>query len=399
LFFAGAAAARSSDLPHYKVRLQVTPAAGRLSADVDIIIPAALTTAETAFLLGGTYKISSLQAIGARSELSLLKLPWGDRQKIVLRADAPGRKPVRLRMRYAGPVNPTGDPPLNMISPQLVELNLDSLWAPTKDNFSTRYTAEVEIRGLPRDMVVVAPGQVRRRGDRVLINRSIAHPDIAFAAMPGLQRVAEGGFEFYAADPSSEQSLVFRRHGSAVIKHMEALFGPMPHRPARVVVVRRPRKSGYARPGYILLTEGPKGAPEAQAHFVAHEFAHTWWNSGDSTTEHRWLSESLAEYSALRYSEAAFGPARLESLLAQKHKVAETAKPMLGGGPRSDVELYAKGPLLLVELERRIGRGKMDEVLRRLAGDPPADTSEFMRVLTEVAGAEAAQAFDKAMRT
>ena len=172
----------------------------------------------------------------------------------------------------------------------------------------------------------------------------------------------------------------------------------MPGSPARVVMVRRPRVSGYARPGYVVVTEGRTGAEVGQAKFVAHEFAHAWWMGGNSTTEDRWLSESTSEYAALRYVETAFGAAARDEMLKSKRDAAAKAGPVLGAGRRTDAELYNKAPVLLFDLEQRIGRERLDQVMGELARNPPKVTADFLRVLSRVAGEEAARTFETALR-
>lgn len=137
---------------------------------------------------------------------------------------------------------------------------------------------------------------MRRSGDHVLISRETGDIDLALVAIRGLHHSVSDGFELYGVDLATETAKVYLRHGPSIVKFLESWFGPMPGRPARVVVVNRERKSGYSRPGYIVVTESSHGSEAASAKFMAHEFAHAWWHSGDPHTENRWLSESMAEY-------------------------------------------------------------------------------------------------------
>jgi aminopeptidase N len=397
-WLAAAAQAQVAADAHYVIRATVDPARSHLSADVTISIPAAQVEAENAFLLGAGYRLSRAEAGPHPVEVTATRQPWPGLQRITVRPRRPGVSAVTLRLRYAGPLGPSGDPPLNLITPELVELNLDSMWAPIRADLAARFTLDAEIRGVPQDLVAVAPGDVRRSGDRVIIRRRTPDVDAAFAAMRGLKAARTAGFEFYAADLESESARVYRRHGAAAQRFLEGLYGPTPGGPARVVMVRRARVSGYARPGYVVVTEGRGGAEVGQAKFVAHEFAHAWWMGGNSTTEDRWLSESTAEYAALRYVETAFGVAARDEMLASKRAAAAKAGPVLGAGRRTDAELYNKGPVLLFELEQRIGRERLDQAMAELARNPPKVTADFMRVLTRIAGEEAARTFEAAMR-
>lgn len=70
---------------------------------------------------------------------------------------------------------------------------------------------------------------------------------------------------------------------------------------------------------------------------------------------------------------------------------------MLSAGERTDAELYSKGPLLLFDLENRIGRARLDQFFAPLAAPPPAITADFTSALAAAAGAEEAAAFNQEM--
>ena len=69
----------------------------------------------------------------------------------------------------------------------------------------------------------------------------------------------------------------------------------------------------------------------------------------------------------------------------------------MGHGRPSRVQLYQKGPVLLVDLEQRIGRPAMDRLMIRMAKEQVHTTAVFLRLLTEIAGADAAREFDAAL--
>src|SRR3546814_8556167 len=61
----------------------------------------------------------------------------------------------------------------------------------------------------------------------------------------------------------------------------------------------------------------------------------------------------------------------------------------MGHGRPNRLQLDGKGPLLLVELENRIGRPAMDRLMIAMAKEPAHTTAIFLRHLTEIAGADA----------
>ena len=383
---------------HYDVVANIDTDRNTLAAVVRITVPASDVQPANEFLLGGTYAVSSVNAgRSATAEVARTDKPFPGLQNITVRCRLPRHDDLRLEVRYAGPLTALTTPPLNAITPDLIELSLDSFWLPVADGFK-KFTVHADIRGVPRDLVAVSQGIVRRSGGDVLIERRTPDVDLAFVAMRGLQRATADGFEFYAADLATNASEVYLRHGKAIVRFLEDWFGTMPGRPARVVIVRRQRKSGYNRFGYIVMTDGGPQEEAELAQFMAHEFAHSWWSPCDPRTEHRWLSESIAEYVALRYIEVAFGPNARDKALAIKRESAAKAGPLLGAGEREDAELYNKGPLLLADLETKIGRARIDSLLAELAHHPPHVTAEFMRALAARAGDEAASAFEQSMR-
>lgn len=384
-------------VPHYDLHLRVFPHEARLAADLTITLPPT-SDRETTLILGGGYEVTSVESGTAKHEVSPTDDPWKGLQEIVVsRSDGMSQT---IRLRYAGPLQATGDPPLNAITPERVELNLDGMWVPLVRGFTTEFTLHAEIEGIPADLVVVAPGRIQRQGKNVIIDRGPDF-DVTFVAQKDLQMERIDSLELYAVDPKSELVSLYRRHGKAAVQFLEDWFGPLPGGggSTRIVVVRRPRQSGYARKDYIVLTENARPGGEAgTAKFIAHELAHAWWAPVDPDTEHRWLQESIAEYVALRYVEAALGRDHLEPILESKRKSAREATPILGRGPRTTAELYDKAPLLLFELESKIGREKLDRVLRELAKNPPSHTAQFLETLEEVAGEAAAREFESRMR-
>ncbi|HYI43059.1 MAG TPA: hypothetical protein VD768_05505 [Sphingomicrobium sp.] len=373
-----AVAPSARETPHYAFGATVVPADGLIAVDLLISFPSGSPAAE--LVLGEAYQVTAAEA-GPGNTVTVEKTdkPWGGLQRIAARFAGAAGRPA-LRLRYSGPLNPSGEPPLNMITPALTELNLDSMWLPVASDLGSPFTVDARIGGLPADAVVVSQGVSRRTGDEVRVQRPFPDSDFAFVAAPGLQRVSGPEFELLARDLQSPRAALFREHGTASIRFLESWLGPMPNKPARLVVVSRPRASGYARKGYVVFTEGNKSSDDGVAKFTAHEFAHAWFAHANPLTEHRWIDESIAEYVAIRYVERAFGERAAAALFESKVKAAGAAPAILKAPPDGDA-IYAKGPLLLRELEGRIGRAQLDSVIAESARLRIGDTAAFLDVL------------------
>lgn len=376
---------------HLSIGVTVSPDTGTLSADAVLQLPPAQAGEELRYVLGERFVIQHVDAgPNARLSIAPTDVPWSGIQRITIRFEQSDPAP-NLHLRYHGTPNPAGDLPLNMITPELVELSLDGMWVPIRDDLTGRFTVSARIAGLPETVSLAAQGEIVRDGEVLRVRRDFPEIDFALIAAPGLTGVGDGRFEFYGQDPNSAQAVLFRSQARAVLAFLEPWLGPMPGGPARIVLVSRLRPSGYARRGYVVFVEGSEPSERGTGHFVAHEFGHAWFSGG--TDEHRWLSESFAEYVAMRYSEAAFGPERLETLVNSKRKAAEGALPVIHPD-RTDTELYAKGPLLLMELERMMGRERFDPFLARIGREKVETTGDFLRMLEREAGASLALKFE-----
>jgi hypothetical protein len=377
--------------------MALAPAEGRLTADTSVTLDRVRKGEVVDFVLGRHFTIESAEAHGASVSIGPTLTPWAGLQRIRLTFAQAQRAP-KLRVRYAGKPSPGGEPPINMITPKLVELSLDGMWVPIRADLEGRFTADALISGLPRDATVVAQGRVSREGAAYRIRRDRPGVDLPLIAAPGLKRLAGGKFELLARDPDNEQARLYRKHAPAALAFLERWFGPVPGAPLRLVIVARERRSGYNRPGYVVFTETGKAEEAGTAKFTAHEFAHAWFSNANATTEHRWIDESIAEYVSLRYLESTLGLAARDKMLEAKRETARTAKPILGG-MRGDPELYAKGPVLLFDLERRLGRAAMDRLIAKAAHEKAGRTERFVALLRAEGGAEAARWFEEQLRS
>lgn len=395
LFLAGAAHAAP---PHYDVRARFDRH-GMLRADVTITLTEAVS--DKAFLLSRRFV---LRPMSLPRDVTMTREKWDEPVPDLIRYSfhfaRPSDRPVKLRFRYAGPIatpNDSGNPPLR---PDGYELFIDHMWYPVGADIQTRFTVDATIDGLAPDLVAVAQGDVTRTRTGVRIHRDFVDIDLPLVAMRGLKRADAYGVQFYSRDLGTRLSRFYIKHAEGAARYLEAMYGPMPHT-VRIALVWRERSMGYARSAYTVVSEGGRGAadlPESNpATHVAHEIAHAWWMYASPLTDDFWLVESTASYMAHRYREAAFGAAEAEKALAELRKGAATAGPVRGHGRPNRVQLYVKGTVLLVDLERRIGRAAMDRLMVTMAREPVHTTAIFLKHLTDIGGADAARAFDAAL--
>lgn len=396
---------QAPDAPaHYTLHARIG-AEGRLQARVVIDLDAESAAKPTSFLLAERFEVERAEpGPGGTVSIAATDTPIPGLQKITVQSAA--NAPARLELDYAGPLV-GGDNSVSAFADGRIELSVDNMWFPVRDDIGLRFTVDATFEGIPVDHVAVAQGELARTPDGTLtLVRERPDVDLPLVAARGLQRESVSGAEFHAVDPDGVLTSLLRKHAAQAGTFFQAWFGPL-REPFRIVVLSREQTMSYVRTGYMVLSDGgaagreaaKKAFPEGNtARHVAHEFAHAWWSPADPLTEHYWLSESVAEYAAIRYVEATFGIAEAQRLIERLRERGEAAGPVIGHGRPTADQLYRRGPLLLFELEGTVGRAALDRVLATLGRDPPRETARFLAALAEEAGANAAAAFDAALR-
>jgi hypothetical protein len=388
---------------HYTMQARID-GDGRLQARVAIELAPGAADAPVSFLLGDRFVITRADAgAGGNVAIAATDQPIAGLQKITVRFDGPGAS--RLELDYAGPLT-GGANSVAAFAEDRIELSVDNMWFPVRDDIGLQFTVDATFLGIPADYVTISQGELTRDDDgRLRMVRTWPDVDLPLIAARGLQREVLSGAEFHSIDPEGVLASLYRRHAAQAGEFFQAWFGPL-RRPFRIVVLSREQTLGYVRSGYMVLSDGGAAGREAvkqdfpeanPAKHIAHEFAHAWWSPADPLTEHYWLSESVAEYAAIRYVEAVFGIADAQRLIDRLRERGETAGPVIGHGRPSADQLYRRGPLLLFELEAAVGRAALDRVLATLGRDPPRETGQFLAALAAEAGTDAAIAFDAAL--
>lgn len=386
--------------PHYKVDADFDPQ-GNLAADVTVTLTEA--TSEKAFLLSRRFALQPMKLPrGVTLTTEPAEKPVEELTRYTFHFAKPTAAPVKLRFRYAGQINTRHDSGAPALRPEGFELFIDHMWIPIGADIQTRFTVDADIEGLAPDLVVVAQGDVTRTGTGVRIRRDFIDIDLPMVAMQGLQRAEAHGVEFFGRDLSTRLSGFYVKHAEGAARYFEAMFGPLP-RKVRMAQVWRKSGLGYARTAYTVLSEGGRASgdvPEVNpARYVAHEVGHAWWMLASPLSEDFWLVESAAEYMSMRYVEATFGAEEIAKNIASKVEGSKDAGPVMGHGRPNRIQLYGKGPLILWELDKRIGRAAMDRLMIAMAREPVHTTPIFLKHLTAIAGADQARWFETAMRT
>jgi hypothetical protein len=245
--------------------------------------------------------------------------------------------------------------------------------------------------GTAADQVAVTPGVLRRswtkNGRRYFHYRTEAPVSFGATVFSGRYAVREGRwndvalrvYHHPAHDWNVDRTL---RAMKASLDYYTREFGPYPDRELRVVEFARYGGFGIAHPHTIGFSEDyfhgrvRAGKVDQPSYGTAHEVAHQWWGGavkGAAVRGHGFLSESLANYSAMMVTETTYGPeaARLVYDFQMDRYLAGRAR-FSREVPLLDVEdqpyiAYRKGAIAMYTLRREIGEARVNAALRRYA--------------------------------
>lgn len=398
----------TQDVLHYRLQIRVEPATHKLEADAWIRHAPA-----SRFYLCKGCSVRQVEADGKAVKYALDRsapgLPFSP-ESTAVSVDAPDA--LELHIQYGGELSEVINQ-VNMISPELVELALYSVWYPMFPGFP-EFTFELQAN-LPNGFVTTTNGmqtaQREQEGRRITSWHSFKPGiDIVLLASPLLHRLQGGTDEtkvevdYYQLPPSLMQAKI---EGLAAGMNKLATYYGAPRLRGTLRLVYSPRDGwGYSRIPLIVVSERrAKGVlSEANGEAMdfrdnAHELAHFWWTVADPGTPNDWINEGLAEFSAFRLAEWRFGQAFKDARLAEyrqnatKNRTADSIAETAGDSPDREINRYDKAALMFLEAQQRFGLEPLDRLLKeihtRFAGTMNASTATFLAEAGKRMGPEA----------
>jgi hypothetical protein len=260
------------------------------------------------------------------------------------------------------------------------------------------------IVGTAADQIAVVPGMLRRswtaNGRRYFHYGSRIPERFAASVFSARYAVAKGRWKNVDLEifhhPPHRANLDRMMSGmQAALDYYTSAYGPYPYRELRIIEVPPYSINGRAFPSALALAEqnfitrtGP-GLVDLTFFGTAHEVAHQWWGGQIRPAQAKgrgFVSEALANYSAMLVTEKVLGPAearRVYDFQMNRYlqKRGETGKdvPLLEVDDHPHVS-YGKGAVALYTLREHIGAEAVNGALRRFlekygGSGPPYPTS------------------------
>jgi hypothetical protein len=265
--------------------------------------------------------------------------------------------------------------------------------------------------GTSLDQTAIVPGVLRRRwteNGRRYFHYGTREPEMfATAVFSATYAVAEGKWKPSRSSGQAVALQVFHhpRHRANVARMIAGMqssldyytsqFGPYPYQELRIVEVPPYSINGRAFPSALALAEqnfitrNEKGQVDLTFFGTAHETAHQWWGGQVRPAYAKgrsFVSESLANYSAMMVTEKVLGPAEARRVYDYQMERYLTNRAQMG----RDVPLlqvdeapyvsYGKGAVALYTLREQVGADAVNLALRRFLekyrrSGPPYPTS------------------------
>ena len=324
-------------------------------------------------------------------------------------APLPKGQPVTVTFYYDGRLGGQEDSPVYgirfaAIHPDFAYLMYPARWFPVSGYTTDRFAANMRI-SVPTGYSVISSGLDTHQasGDKNIYEFKFERP-----SFPGNFAVVKG-------DPTKVQaegvttSLYFRGpeagvaqpYGEAIGKEMSyftGLYGLPPYANLTVVETEDGAPNGYAGPGLLFLAPKAIGRTPNEK-LLANEISRQWFEDLVSpiTRNHLWLTNGLAAYSELLWTEHSNGAGAMESQLRDVMVEGLTIDnvPIIQAARLEDYspELWAltgsKGATVMSMLRYVIGDDKFFQTLKNYAQQyswKSASTDDFRKVAETVSG-------------
>jgi hypothetical protein len=245
------------------------------------------------------------------------------------------------------------------------------------------------IIGTTEDQIAITPGVLRRswsENGRSYFHYETEMPtEFGGTVLSAKYEVLEDRWNDVALQifhhPAHDANLGRMMDGmKASLTYFTEQFGPYPDRQLRIVEFPRYGGFGHAHAHTIAFAEDVflsrvrEGEIDQPFYGTAHEVAHQWWPGmvrGAPVRGHRFLSESLANYSAMMVTEKMYGPEVARRVYNFHQELYLRARAQQGNEVRlievaeQSYVAYRKGAMAMYTLREHIGEQAVNTALRR----------------------------------
>ncbi len=404
--------------PHYEISLSVDPDSSYIQVEGKLTLPYPADSIDSiGFCLERHLQIehftmnNTLDATIDTAKSDNRFMPEARKVYFKPGEDVKNSEPAVIRFAYHGQLATLPDIYGNRIQKDWVEIGLYYPWFPTNYEEMGKFTYSVNVANV-KGYKTFSVANVKNKADLTVLSCNIPTNDIAVCMSTKTKTFVM---------PMGENQLKIYHHSfnDSLLKHMSGSIVEMVNRynqwfggvDTDISIIETQRKSGggYARAGGMVL-----GGIDPEKYFerergyhryFAHELAHLWWRQAQANIWEDWLNESFAEYSALLSLRETFGEETFQKYIDHKKEKSANTPPIWhfdrNGAPYDTAYqvLYNKGPVLLGELETKIGSPAFISLCKTMTEQKTARTNDFLAILEKQNGAPIAKWFEQELKT
>ena len=318
------------DVEQYTIDAEVSPNTQSLSAKATVrFVPLDDNITSTVFELNNALNVS--RVVDDKGK----QIPASRNQQdftVRLSFEQPLTKgqPVTITFYYDGKLSGQEDSPVYgikfaAIHPEFAFLLYPARWFPVSGYTTDRFSTDLRVT-VPIGYTVLGSGLDSKEvvGDKnkyqVKFERPSFPGSIAIVKAAPVRANSEGvTTSLYFRGPEAEMAQLYGEQIGKTMSYFTGMFGLPPYANLTVVETEEGAPNGYAAPGMVFLA--PRGiGKQANTKLLANQVSRQWFEElvSPATRNHLWLTNGLAAYSELLWTEHEKGPAAME---AQLHDV------------------------------------------------------------------------------
>jgi tetratricopeptide (TPR) repeat protein len=318
------------DVEQYTIDAEVSPNTQSISAKVGVrFVPLDDNITSAAFELNNALNVS--RVVDDKGK----QIPASRNQQdftVRLSFEQPLVKgqPVNITFYYDGKLSGQEDSPVYgikfaAIHPDFAYLLYPARWFPVSGYTTDRFSTDLRMT-VPMGYAVLGSGLDSKEtvGDKnrylVKFDRPSFPGSIAIVKGQPVKAASEGvTTSLYFRGPEADAAQLYGEQIGKTMSYFTGLYGLPPYANLTVVETEEGAPNGFAAPGMIFLA--PRGiGKQANTKLLANQVSRQWFEelASPASRNHLWLTNGLAAYSELLWTEHEKGPGAME---AQLHDV------------------------------------------------------------------------------
>jgi aminopeptidase N len=387
---------------HYAINAEVQPATQSLTATAEVRFTPLDQASSVSFELNNALSVSRV-VDDKGHPINSSRNQQDFTVRLSFDEPLPKGQPVSLTFSYDGHLSGNEDSPVYGIKFAAIHsdyafLMYPARWFPINGYTTDRFAADLRIT-VPSGYKVLGSGMDTHQdaGDKVAYTFHFEHPSfpgsIAVVREAGTPVSAEGvTTTLYFRGDEKEIARQYGEQIGPMVSYFTGVFGLPPYANLAVVETESGAPNGYAAPGLLFLSPRAIGKQVA-AKLLANQISRQWWEDlvSPTTRNHLWLTNGLASYAEILWTEHTAGPGAVESQFRDDTVEALTVDnvPVIQSARMEDYspELWAltgsKGAAVLHMLRYVIGDQAFFQTLKDFAARyswKSASTEDFRKV-------------------